>query len=65
MKDFAPLQPLDEHNRKLRGNVHPPDHQNPEPVENYNLVVIGAGAAGLVSAAGAAGVGAKVAMNAP
>lgn len=62
MKDFAPLQPLDEHNRKLRGNVHPPDHQNPEPDENYNLVVIGAGAAGLVTAAGAAGVGAKVAI---
>jgi pyruvate/2-oxoglutarate dehydrogenase complex dihydrolipoamide dehydrogenase (E3) component len=35
---------------------------NPEPAERYNLVVIGAGTAGLVTAAGAAGLGAKVAL---
>lgn len=62
MPDFESLQPLDEHNRKLQSNVHPSDYTNPEPAERYNLVVIGAGAAGLVTSAGAAGVGAKVAI---
>jgi pyruvate/2-oxoglutarate dehydrogenase complex dihydrolipoamide dehydrogenase (E3) component len=56
------VQPLDEYNRELLANVHPPDWVNPEPAGSYNLVVIGAGTAGLVSAAGAAGLGAKVAL---
>jgi len=56
------IEPPDEHNRKLIENVHPPDWLNPEPEGRYNLVVIGAGTAGLVSAAGAAGLGAKVAL---
>lgn len=59
---IPPLRPLDEHNRKLRDNVHPPDWVNPTPAGRYNLVVIGAGTAGLVTAAGAAGLGAKVAL---
>jgi pyruvate/2-oxoglutarate dehydrogenase complex dihydrolipoamide dehydrogenase (E3) component len=42
--------------------VHPPNWQNPKPAGRYNLVVIGAGTAGLVCAAGAAGLGAKVAL---
>ena len=54
--------PRDEHNAQLVGNVHPPDWVNPEPAPRYNLVVIGAGTAGLVTAAGAAGLGAKVAL---
>jgi pyruvate/2-oxoglutarate dehydrogenase complex dihydrolipoamide dehydrogenase (E3) component len=58
----APVEPLDEHNRELLANVHPPDWVNPEPKLRYHLVVIGAGTAGLVSAAGAAGLGAKVAI---
>lgn len=62
MNDFEQLQPLDEHNQKLQSNVHPTDYINPEPADRYNLVVIGAGAAGLVTSAGAAGVGAKVAI---
>src|SRR5262249_22608484 len=41
---------------------HPPEWQNPDPAPRYNLVVIGAGTAGLVTAAGAAGLGAKVAL---
>src|SRR5438093_1568468 len=49
------LVPTDEHNRTLLHNVHPPDWRNPEPAPRYNLVVIGAGTAGLVTAAGAAG----------
>ncbi|HEV8713662.1 MAG TPA: mercuric reductase, partial [Candidatus Binatia bacterium] len=54
--------PHDEYNATLIANVHPADWQNPEPLSRYNLVVIGAGTAGLVTAAGAAGLGAKVAL---
>jgi len=46
----------------LIDNVHPLRHVNPTPAGKYNLVVIGGGTAGLVSAAGAAGLGAKVAL---
>ncbi|HEX6865274.1 MAG TPA: FAD-dependent oxidoreductase, partial [Thermoanaerobaculia bacterium] len=56
------IEPRDEHNLRLIANVHPPDWVNPEPAERYHMVVIGAGTAGLVSAAGAAGLGAKVAI---
>ena len=56
------LLPLDEHNRQLQHNTHPTDWVNPTPNGRYNLVVIGAGTAGLVTAAGAAGLGAKVAL---
>ena len=59
---LADLEPWDEHNQKLASAVHPPEWVNPEPDERYNLVVIGAGTAGLVTAAGAAGLGAKVAL---
>jgi len=47
------LSPRDEHNEVLLTNVHPPKWQNPEPLSRYNLVVIGGGTAGLVTAAGA------------
>ncbi len=56
------LLPLDEHNTRLLANTHPSDWQNPEPNNPYNLVVLGAGTAGLVSAIGAAGLGARVAL---
>jgi len=56
------LQPQDKHNLKLEENVHPRDWTNPTPSARYNLVIIGAGTAGLVTAAGAAGLGAKVAL---
>jgi pyruvate/2-oxoglutarate dehydrogenase complex dihydrolipoamide dehydrogenase (E3) component/uncharacterized membrane protein YdjX (TVP38/TMEM64 family) len=52
----------DTHDRRLIENCHPPNWINPKPAGKYNLVVIGAGTAGLVSAAGAAGLGAKVAL---
>ncbi len=58
----ARIHPVDEHNTTLVANVHPPDWVNPQPHERYNLVVIGAGTAGLVTAAGAAGLGARVAL---
>ena len=56
------VHPFDEHNRKLLANTHPPEWSNPTPSGRYNLVVIGAGTAGLVTAAGAVGLGAKVAL---
>jgi pyruvate/2-oxoglutarate dehydrogenase complex dihydrolipoamide dehydrogenase (E3) component len=57
-----PVEPQDEFNRELLANVHPAAWVNPEPAERYHLVVIGAGTAGLVSAKGAAGLGARVAL---
>ncbi|MEO9593718.1 FAD-dependent oxidoreductase, partial [Rhodopirellula bahusiensis] len=56
------LLPRDEHNQQLEANVHPTDWKNPTPDQPYQLVVIGAGTAGLVTAAGAAGLGARVAI---
>ena len=50
------------HDRELLAHVHPPDWVNPEPAGKYHLVVLGAGTAGLVTAAGAAGLGARVAL---
>src|SRR5712692_5571289 len=58
----TPILPDDVHNRALVHNVHPPTWVNPTPTGRYNLVVLGAGTAGLVSALGAAGLGAKVAL---
>jgi len=58
----AVLEPRDEHNRALIHNVHPAEWANPTPTGRYNLVVVGAGTAGLVTAVGAAGLGAKVAL---
>ena len=57
-----PIEPWDSHNRKLVARVAPADWKNPTPASRYNLVVIGGGTAGLVTAAGAAGLGAKVAL---
>jgi len=56
------VSPDDVHNRALVAAVHPRVRTNPTPAGRYNLVVIGAGTAGLVTAAGAAGLGAKVAL---
>ncbi|MEL6221907.1 MAG: FAD-dependent oxidoreductase, partial [Cyanobacteria bacterium J06627_8] len=58
------LSPMDEFNQKLINNVHPPDWKNPTPKDTYDLVVIGAGTAGLVAAKGAGGldIGLKVAL---
>ena len=53
---------MDEHDQVLESNVRPRDWINPTPHGRYNLVVIGAGTAGLVTAAAAAGLGAKVAL---
>jgi pyruvate/2-oxoglutarate dehydrogenase complex dihydrolipoamide dehydrogenase (E3) component len=47
---------------ELAAQVFPATHRNPAPAPRYNLVVIGGGTAGLVCAAGAAGLGATVAL---
>ena len=60
--ELPTLQPYDEFNRELESNVHPQDWTNPSPSKPYHLAVIGAGTAGLVTAAGAAGLGARVAL---
>lgn len=62
VQKFGEVLPKDQHNQTLVSHVHPPDWRNPEPGPRYNLVVLGAGTAGLVTAAGAAGLGARVAL---
>jgi pyruvate/2-oxoglutarate dehydrogenase complex dihydrolipoamide dehydrogenase (E3) component len=57
-----PIAPDDQANRALVAAVHPPEWVNPTPEGRYNLVVIGAGTAGLVTAAAAAGLGGRVAL---
>lgn len=54
--------PADIYNERLLANVYPSDWKNPAPLSRYDLVVVGGGTAGLVAAAGAAGLGAKVAL---
>ena len=61
-ESIVEAQPQDEHNRLLVNNVHPPDWVDPEPQGRYHIVVIGGGTAGLVTAVGAAGLGARVAL---
>ncbi|MEO1133621.1 MAG: mercuric reductase [Cyanobacteria bacterium J06639_1] len=58
------VAPMDDNNVRLVANVHPPDWVNPTPTDTYDLIAIGAGTAGLVTAKGAAGlgVGLKVAL---
>ena len=62
MAEPVVVQPWDEHNQALVDNVHPASWTNPTPAPRYNLVVIGAGTAGLVTAIGATGLGARVAL---
>ncbi len=56
------ITPLDEYNQALINNVHPPDWKNPVPEGRYNLVVLGAGTGGLITALIASSLGAKVAL---
>ena len=60
--DAAQMLPDDAYNARLLAHVHPPAWQNPPPQPRYNLVVIGAGTAGLNCAAAVAGLGGKVAL---
>jgi len=52
----------DAYERERLENVRPAEWRNPRPAGRYNLVVIGAGTAGMVAAYAAAALGAKVAL---
>ena len=62
VETFVDRTPPDTGPDPLRALVHPPDWRNPRPAAKYDLVVLGGGTAGLVSAMGAAGLGARVAL---
>lgn len=62
MAQTVRISPDDKFNRQYISYVHPEDWENPEPASSYNLVVIGAGSAGLVAAIGGAVLGARVAL---
>jgi pyruvate/2-oxoglutarate dehydrogenase complex dihydrolipoamide dehydrogenase (E3) component len=54
--------PADPADQRLLAAVHPPGWVAPQPHGRYHLVVIGGGTAGLVTAMGAVGLGARVAL---
>ena len=56
------VEPMDEWNERLVANVHPSDWKNPTPSGRYNLVVLGAGTGGLITALIASSLGARVAL---
>ena len=62
MADPIRVEPVDEWNERLVANVHPSNWQNPVPDGRYNLVVVGAGTGGLITALIASSLGAKVAL---
>lgn len=62
MNQTHPILSGDVYDSRLVANVHPSGWVNPKPAGKYDLLVVGAGTAGLVTAAGAAGLGAKVAL---
>jgi len=62
MNDMPTQYPGAEFDAHWRALVAPEDYQNPKPQDNYNLIVIGAGPAGLITSIAAAGLGARVAL---
>jgi pyruvate/2-oxoglutarate dehydrogenase complex dihydrolipoamide dehydrogenase (E3) component len=58
----AANSPAESAERERVRHVRPPGWQNPRAAAAYDLVVLGGGTAGLVSAMGAAGLGARVAL---
>jgi NADPH-dependent 2,4-dienoyl-CoA reductase/sulfur reductase-like enzyme len=61
-EDAAPPDLAGDADRALLHNVRPRAWRNPTPSGRYDLVVVGGGTAGLVAAAGGAGLGARVAL---
>lgn len=59
MTTFTPVGP---HDQALLDHVRPKDWPTPEPADRYDLVVLGGGTGGLVSAAIGAALGARVAL---
>ena len=62
MASVIKMEPQDEWNRLLIDNVHPQTWQNPTPNGRYNLIVLGAGTGGLITALVASSLGARVAL---
>ena len=62
MSSRVVVEPQDEWNERLVRNVHPPDWRNPTPSGRYDLVVVGAGTGGLITALVASSLGARVAL---
>jgi pyruvate/2-oxoglutarate dehydrogenase complex dihydrolipoamide dehydrogenase (E3) component len=62
MPEPVHVLPRDAHNEALVANVHPADWVNPTPAGRYNLVVVGAGTAGLITSLVASSLGARVAL---
>ena len=63
MSEWGQVEPAAERwNRALVEHAHPPGWRNPAPAARYDLVVLGGGTAGLVSAIVSAGLGARVAL---
>lgn len=58
----ASVDPRDAHDRELLSRVRPPHWSDPTPSGRYDLVVLGGGSGGLVSAAIASALGARVAL---
>ncbi len=56
------IAPADEYNQALVEHTHPPEWENPKPAGKYNLIAIGGGSAGIISALGAAGLGGRAAL---
>jgi len=57
---FAPAHEVDK--STLSESLHPSDWRNPRPADKYNLLVLGGGYAGMLTALEAARAGAKVAL---
>lgn len=62
MQDLCHPMKMDRFNRELIEKVHPEKWVNPTPSGEYDLVVVGAGSAGLVAALGGARLGARTAL---
>ena len=60
--DISATLASDPAERERMDNVRPADWRNPPPAQRYDLVIVGAGTAGLVAAHAAAALGAKVAL---
>jgi pyruvate/2-oxoglutarate dehydrogenase complex dihydrolipoamide dehydrogenase (E3) component len=60
--DASPHTPQDAYERERTANLHPDAWSNPPPASCYQLVIVGAGSAGLAAAQTAASLGAKVAL---
>jgi pyruvate/2-oxoglutarate dehydrogenase complex dihydrolipoamide dehydrogenase (E3) component len=62
LSDFASILEGNAYDAARQANVYPADWSNPEPGGRYNLVVLGAGTAGLITALIASSLGARVAL---